>query len=345
MGLLAGIYNGLIIRTNAPSYTTSGYLNLTLNPRGFFTATLRMSGVSYYLNGKFDAAGHATTTVRRQRLAPLQVTMSLDLANRTEQITGTVSDGVFTSTLLINRVVYIPSNLARTYPGAYTMLLSTETNNPTAWPQGDGYGLMMVSSNGLIRINGSLGDGNLLTQYVPLSKHGTWPVYQELYNGRGCVLGWLSFTNDVGICDFEGSLYWFKPPVAGDPYYPAGFNTEITVVGSRYANPPVWGTSLLKVSNTTANATITLGDGNLVTPLTIPVTYSANNTVTVSGANPYRVAVTVLPATGNFVGSFMNPNTSQSCSFTGTVLQIQNYAAGYFRGNNVTGYVVLEPNP
>ena len=104
--MLLGSYNGLVVQTNAPSHASSGAVKFTVGKAGSFAASVALGGAkAVAFGGQFDIAGNATNTVPRPGLASLQVILHLDVSG-TDQIMGTVSDGVFMSQLLADRAVY-----------------------------------------------------------------------------------------------------------------------------------------------------------------------------------------------------------------------------------------------
>ena len=169
-----------------------------------------------------------------------------------------------------------------------------------------------------------------------------WPVYIPLYLKHGSLVGFVTFTNIVGISDLGGTLTWFKPASPGSKLYPNGFTTQITLLGSAYSAPPL-GTAALSVSNTVCNLLVTSGAGDLVSFMSNSVTLNTNNKVTLCVTNGFKLTITA--RTGLFSGSFVNPATSKPTTFKGALLQKQNDGAGFFTGTDQTGFVTVEPSP
>ena len=191
-GSLSGTYNGLVIQTNAPSHPSSGAIKLVLCKTGSFAANLTMGGVRSAFKGQFDDSGNATNTVTRPGLNSLQVILHLDMTDGTEQITGTVSDGTFTSELLADRAVFSRTNPCP-WVGTYTIVLAPPAGSDPDIPQGYGYGTLTVATTGGGKLSGVLADGTKITANVPVSKHGTWPLYDALYKNQGACIGWVTF--------------------------------------------------------------------------------------------------------------------------------------------------------
>jgi PKD repeat protein len=334
-GSLSGTYNGLAIQTNAPLHPSSGNIQLVLSKTGTFAANLTMGGVRSAFKGQFDDSGNTTNTVMRPGPNPLQVVLHLDIDNRTDQITGTVSDGTFTSELLADRVVFSRTNPCP-WVGTYTIVLAPPAGNVPAIPQGYGYGTLTVAATGGGKLGGVLADGTKITGNAPVSKHNTWPLYDALYKNQGACIGWVTFdTNDT----LEATVDWFRPPMPASHYYPLGFSTNITLIGETYVSPSTGGPS------PAGNRQITLGGGNLASNIVKTAVVGDSGNVTVSTPNSENVQLKLQPTTGQFSGSFKHPWLNKTISFKGVLLQLDNSGAGYFLGTNESGYVIFEPPP
>jgi hypothetical protein len=259
------------------------------------------------------------------------------MTNGTEEITGTVSNGAFRSDLVADRATFsktTPCSLA----GLYTFVLAPPTDTDPNLPQGCGYGTLSIATTGSGKLSGVLGDGTKLKATIPISKFGTGPLYSALYGKKGSCVAWLNFTNN----SIEATAYWFKPPVSASHYYPAGSTTNVTLLGSKYV-APAKGSPMLSLTNTTGNVMLTLGGGNLGAVLSNSVTAANDNTVTIVSGGATNLALKLAPKNGTFTGSFMHPVTHKTAKFSGVVLQLQDFGAGFFAGSNETGYVVLDP--
>ena len=333
---LTGTYNGLVIQTNAPSQASLGALKLVLTETGSFAANLTMGGVSAAFGGQFDYTGNVTNVVTVASTNSLHVIMHLDISTSTEQITGTVSNSAFRSELVADRATFSKASPC-SLTGLYTFVL--EPPSDTDLPQGYGYGTLRIASTGSGKLSGVLGDGTKLSATVPISKHGTAPLYSALYGKKGACATWLNFTNNT----IEATTYWIKPPVSSSRYYPAGFTTNVTLLGSKYVAPSK-GSPMLTLSNITGNVVLTLGGGNIGAMLSNYVTVATNNTITiVSGGGATNLTLKLTSKNGAFAGGFTHPVTHKTAKFSGIVLQSQNFGAGFFSGTNETGYVALDP--
>ena len=333
---LLGTYNGLVFQSSSPSQASSGFIGLALSKTGTFAARLTIGGTRSTFKGAFDSSGNATNTVARKNLSSLNVILHLlNASNETDQIVGTVSDGVFTSDLLADLAVYTRLNPCP-WAGRYTFVLEPVDNSDPTVPQGCGYGTLTVSTTGSGQMRGVLGDGAKITGIVPVSGYGTWPLYASLYKNQGSCIGLTTFaTNDT----LSATVNWFKPSEPKDHDYPDGFTTAPTLTGAIYVSPTAGGPSIA------ANGQLTLGGGNLQSNLVKSVAIDANGNVTVSPADSDRLTLKINPVTGQFSGGFLNPAVGKTVKLSGLLLQIDNSGAGYFPGTNQTGFVIYEPAP
>ena len=338
-GSLSGTYNGLAIPTNAPSHPSSGRIQLVLSKTGTFAANLTMGGVRSAFKGQFDDSGNTTNAVARPGPNPLQVILHLDVTGGTERITGTVtgtvSDGTFTSELLADRAVFSRTNPCPS-AGTYTIVLAPPTGNDPDIPQGYGYGTLTVTTTGDGKLSGVLADGTKITANAPVSKHGTWPLYDALYKNQGACIGWVTFdTNDT----LEATVDWIRPALPTSHYYSAGFATDVALLGQIYVSPSAGGPSVA------GSKLFTLGGGNLLSSIVKTVTVDAVGNVTVASPGAENLKMKLQLTTGQFSGNFTHPELSKAISFKGLVLQIDGSGAGYFLGTNESGFVIFEPSP
>jgi hypothetical protein len=84
-----------------------------------------------------------------------------------------------------------------------------------------------------------------------------------------------------------------------------------------------------------------LFDGLLSTVISNSVSVNSNN-VAASGAGIIpHLALTPIPATGFFTGSFHDPITAKTVTFQGALLQGSNSGFGYFTESNHPGSVII----
>ncbi len=332
---MLGAYNGLVIQTNAPSQASSGSIRFVVSKTGSFAAKLTMGGARIAFAGQFDSSGNATTTVARRGLSSLGVILHLDLAG-TDQITGTVSDDVFTSELLADREVYSRKNPCP-LAGKFTVVLEPPEGNDLNIPQGFGYGTVTVTAAGRGRATGVLADGTKISVTVPLSRHRTWPLYEALYKNHGASIGWVTFGTNGAL---EATVDWFRPPMPTSPYYPGGFTNSVALIGQEYTAPPAY-----SGASAVPNRQIILGGGNLVSNIVKSAYLYEVGNVVVLPPNSENLQLKLEPATGQLSGSFTHPSLSRTIRFKGSALQFDGMWAGYFLGADSSGFVIVEPMP
>src|SRR5205823_2550827 len=139
-------------------------------------------------------------------------------------------------------------------------------------PAGDGYGTVTVTKAGRVNLAGTLADGTKISQSAGLSKDGQWAFYAPLYAGAGSGMGWFRLMHQPQT-DITGSLTWIKTSNSKNKFYPSGFTSETSVVGSAYK--PSKGSANL----TFENGDVVLGSGNLDKLIVNHVQVDANNHV------------------------------------------------------------------
>jgi uncharacterized repeat protein (TIGR03803 family) len=332
---LGGTYNGLAI-AGSPAQASSGFLTLVLGKTGAFQANLTIGGVRSAFKGQFDTSGNATNTVARKNLNSLQVILQLlNVTNQTDQITGTVSDGVFTSQLLADLAVFSKVNTCP-FAGRYTFVLEPADDTDPSVPQGYGYGTLSVTTLGGGRMQGVLGDGTKITAAFPVSGYGTWPLYTSLYKKLGSCIGLVSIATNNTLA---ATVNWFKPAGSKGPDYSDGFTTAVTLAGAIYVPPADGGPSIA------GSEELTLGGGNLESNLVKNIVIEANGNVTVSPTGDDQLKLKINPTTGQFSGGFLNPAVGKTSKLGGLLLQSDNSGAGFFQGTNQTGFVIFVPSP
>jgi len=150
---------------------------------------------------------------------------------------------------------------------------------------------------------------------------------------RGSLLGWVNFTNQT----LEGRVSWIKTAeTATNYFYPNGFTSTVELIGSAYHAP----SNGVRILNMTSG-TLVFSGGNLSGSIAWGLNWASNNTINLAGTS--KPTVTLTPATGLIKGTFYHPQLGNlKTNFSGTVLQNQNYAAGYFLGTNQSGSILLQ---
>jgi hypothetical protein len=246
----------------------------------------------------------------------------LHLVNN-DEIVGQVSSGTTWSAQLL------AVTKASTTASKNSLVLSVNSENSTT-PSGDSFGTMSLNKSGDIQWSGVLPDGVKVSQKSALSKNGIWPLYSSLYGGSGSLIGWLQLTN--GNTDIGGSAVWVLPPNKST-LFKDGLTNELNATGSSLTSPS--GTS-------GSSSTMMIFTG---APFIFPVT----NCVTISGKTGQSpdnsLTLSVDAKNGLFTGSVVDPDSSQTLSFQGALLEKSGIGGGFFLNANKDqgGKVYLAP--
>jgi uncharacterized repeat protein (TIGR03803 family) len=332
---LSGSYNGLFYVTNGVTPDSAGSFAATVTRKGAFTGKVQLGAGRYAIRGQFDANGDAQASFPGPNTAALYAVLHLDLSMGTERITGIISNATWTATLAADRAVFDGRTSIAPQAGRYTLVLPGDYLSASQ-PGGDSYGTITLTAAGRIILAGALADGTKLTQSVPVSKDGLWPLCIPLYHGQGLLLGWLSFSN-APAAGVGGVVTWLKPQLPQSSFYPNRFVVQTNVLGSLYQAPADPSANPLGL----ANAELLLNGGNLAASITNQLTLGPGNQITVvSGPG---VKLTFTRATGLFHGTATDPNAPKPVSFNGVVLQTQATGRGFFLGPSLSGQVFLGP--
>ena len=315
---VAGLYTGLFLQNETPTYGSSGFIQIVLTKTGAFVGNLTLAGKKTAYKGQFDLAGNATNAV-----ANVSVALHLDLSS--VFIAGTVSGNGFAAELLAE----LPGP-SRARQGIYTLVLIPADATATNVPQGYGYASLTVSRTGIGSLSGALNDGTRLTAKAPVSPSGLWPFYVSLYKNTGACIGWVSFETDTAVDAV--AVDWFAP---ASPSY-AKFTTTLTLVGSQYTTGP----------QPVSGAWELTFNGRGLSNLVNTVTLNAAGKVIGTQPNPDALTLKVTLKTGQFTGTFKPTGDRQPIPFNGLLLQLQGGGAGLFQATTgQTGNITFEPVP
>jgi hypothetical protein len=327
----AGTYYGLFYNPGAVSAESSGSFVATVTRGGAYSAKVNLGGDSYSYSGGFSAAGWATKSLKHEGSSALTVSFQLGLSN--SPITGKIGNGAWTAELVANAAIYSSENPAP-QAGNYTVVFPGADNSSTL-PAGNGYGTATVDGSGNVRCSGRLGDGTAFTSATVVCEAGQWPFFAAPYNGKGSILGWLTFSN---ISSINGLAAWFKLPHKNAALYPGGFTTFSDVAGSPFHFTP--GLPILDF----IGGELSLTGGGLAEPITNSVALPIDLKPAARALSPSSSAhLTFNTSNGLFKGSVINPKTHEPVAFDGVVLQNQNMGAGLFSGKTQSGSVLLLP--
>lgn len=329
---VAGSYNGLFSEFENTRLESSGSLSLKLTDLGAFSAKIVLAGKRISFSGKFALDGLATSVVARTGASPLTVLLTLDLVGGSDQITGTISDGVWTAALLSDRALFHKTDNRAMQAGRYTLIVPGDDGDAASQPGGDSFGTVTVDAGGNVKFSGTLADGTKVSQTAPLSKNGWWPLFVPLYSGGGSILSWVFFV-ESSEANFTGVFTWIKPALPNAKFYTNGFTVQREFSGSSY-RPPT--NSMERVLSFTAGG-VEFSAGNLAEPFENGVMLGDNSKVSNSGTN--KLTLSIVFSSGLFSGSVTAPGATRSVSFRGALHQKHNYGSGFFLGTDQSGRV------
>ena len=206
---VVGAYNGLLYEADEVRHHSSGFFSATVTSRGSFSAKMQLNGKPYPLAGKLDNQRRCFMTLNRPRTNALSINLSVDVTDGMAQMIGVVSDGFSIAQLLADRATFHAATNPAPFAGKYTMAIPGMRAGSDG-PNGDGFGSLVVDKAGRLRLSGELADGTKISQSVPVSPNGEWPLYVSLYGGKGSILSWITFA-DRTTDQLTGLLNWTKP--------------------------------------------------------------------------------------------------------------------------------------
>ena len=315
-----GAYNGLFYDTNGVNPASSGFFTAKVTSKGGLTAKLQLGSHTYsFSKPPFDSTGHWNGQVTGKGLATL--TVDLQLVNNNE-ITGTVSGGGWTATLLAEQQAVFSSKNQAPWTANDTLLLSTTTNCTTA--AGDSFASVNISSSGAVQWSGMLPDGSKVSQKSALSKDGVWPLYAAPNGGNGVFIGWMQCTNNPAI---TGSGVWVVPAGANG-LYPNGLTNNLDATGASVTGV------------VTPSIKAVLSGPSLDTTLTNRVTISGK-----TGQSSNALKLSINAKTGLFSGSMVDPSSDKVLSLQGAFLEGSESGGGFFLSADKTlgGKISLAP--
>jgi len=331
---IAGTYNGLCNDGEAIRHASSGFITLKLTGLGAYSAKMVLGGKRISFSGRFALDGLATNEIVRADGTNLIVMLSLDLSGFSDQITGTVSDGGWTASILTDRGFFNKTASPAPQAGRYTLIVPGDDSDAANQPGGDSFGTVTIDAGGRVKFSGTLADGTKISQGAPLSKNGWWPFYVPLYGGGGSVLSWVIFAESPES-NLTGVLNWIKPPLASANLYANGFAIQREFSGSSY-QPPAPGMERVL---TFSGGRVRISAGNLADTFDSLVLLGDDNKVTDQSGNSLKLSISL--STGLFSGSVVPPGATRSIPFQGVLHQKQNYGGGFFLGTNQSGKVRL----
>jgi plastocyanin len=211
-----GSFAGLLLDPSEVNFTTSGFLSLRISKTGLYRGTAIIGGTRQSIRGQFDRFGYAPLVLRGGTLSG-----SLQLDAAAGRIDGILTDGKKSPTLRLSRQP--AGGVVPVLPGDYTLMVAVAPPVSIA-----GLIKLHVTSNGLARARGTLGDGVNFRARGHVSADGRLALFDSLYSGRGALLGWLNIANNGPA---QGQARWFRPADSRSRTFPQGFALETPVNG------------------------------------------------------------------------------------------------------------------
>lgn len=348
---VTGTYSGMFVNSTNAEQQSSGYITLTLNDRGSYSAKMLINGSTIPFTSSFTTRGTNTTTFFNAAGLPgfTRINMGIDLSTPDNQIRGFATNfttytitnltttnrvtNIWTADLVLDRGVFNAKTNPASQAGKYTVVFPNDPGSPSG-PAGDGYGTVTLSTAGAIKFAGVLPDGTKVTQKSTLSEDGHWPLYVPLYKTNGLLLSWITFA-DEATTDFSGLFNWINQ-AHPSKYYPGGFTNEATALGSLFTKPGVTNQMLYLT-----NAVVGFTNGNLAADFANAVVIDPKGKVANQDAN--KLTFGISSGNGLFSGSVTPPAGGKAIKFKGAVLQKGTNASGFFLGTNASGRVYLGP--
>jgi len=308
-------------------------MKLSVNAKGSFSGAIWFQGARSNIHGTLAVTGTYSGSILRSGTSPLSYTIKADDATP-DAITGTVNDGATLTNFNADRAEFNSKTNPCPYAGRYTVVFKS-SQSPDV-PQGQGIGTITVSSNGALHLSGMLPEGTSISHGATLSKNGLWAFYAALYSGHGYIVGPHSFGPSGEI---DGVVDWIKPSRPKDSYYPNGFQTRFTTLGSLF-QPPITGQTVIKLGA----RTLALQDTDVQLSKTLELNSPSRFTVLNPDAD--KLSITISTSTGLISGKFLsNPVTGVWTALHAVILQGQDDGAGFFLENHQSGDLELSPAP
>lgn len=336
-------YSGIIEGSDSDGVFV-GKLNIQTSRTGAFTGSLALNGVRYAITGSFNARGRATVQIPREDSSPLALALSYGGANLVD---ATLSDGSTSESFPTFRAIYSARAPFGTEDTLFTAPLMSDRSGSADIPQGDGFLLLRVTPNGLVRLRGCLADGTPVAaggRLVRADEHPfvhRYPLHLSLYGGRGSLSGDVFVSLDKDADSRTASyIRWLKAPKPLPGAFKEGFEVdfETTLLQYRYRLREPMFVDLTYSENL---ADFVAGFGGLSEDVTQRFVLTEANTIHLPTAPAVQLTLTIKPTTGFFSGTFQLPG-GEATPFKGAIYRDRSsaydYGSGFFR-RRVNGVV------
>jgi hypothetical protein len=332
-----GSYQGLISDVN--DVATPGLASFTLTNKFTFTGTIIFEGKKWGIKGTFAGEDFNGFVNRGKTLAPIPISLRLNLNPGAEEITGTLVDGA-TNYTFFARHSMLKADVPASLPGAFTFVVEPDETD-VALPGGLGFGTVVIDKTGKAKVAGTLGDGTKFSLTSPLATDRSFVLFALPYKAGGVVAAEIAVEPGTTIfAPLNGAVVWRKTADAKSKTYLPGFATTARLKGYPYAKPAK-DTTVLTLSLPANNLEVLFAGGDLLPePADFTGTLNTKNKLT---GGPEKFTLTFTTATGLFSGKFTDP-AKKTHVIGGAILQsTQNRGVGTFTGTVQTGSVELKP--
>ena len=350
-----GGYSGLFY-DDRPIYgilrhDTSGFFSLRVVKSGAFSGKLLLDGDQIPFFGKFSTDGIAAIEISRVHFGKdtLTITFDLLLANESDddRITGSITcdswtavDPELRATIQGHHSVFGANN---PYKGRYTISCDHVTRDFAGY----GFGCVKIRNNGYLTFFGKLVDGTPISQGVPISQAGAWPLYVPLYktrgdrspmipNNRGSLFGWIGINPEPipTIAPIvEGGIFWRKG--TNTPrFFPEVSDFTLSAYGSRYS-PPAPGNPVIRLQEGSAYFV----ERYFQADFSFDANMNEYDHLTIHGLES---TIRINRRNGLVSGNSVLPGPSK-IKLHGVVQQKINSILGYFLGADITGEITIQP--
>lgn len=298
----------------SPYLEDHGKLTLTLTDKGSVSGKVWAGKKSYPFKSAISTDKVIPIIIVRPDQLPVFLTVTLEtLANGqikpAAALEGNMGDKALTATTAYQAPRFTSINSCPR-SGSYNYCISTTTN------AGYGLGRCSVSSTGIGKGTGFLGDGTAFTysgrvlndgggdNVMDLLGAGRIIYHVPLYSGKGQTGGRVTFSyvNDSSTT-VSGNTNWFRPASSG-LFIPLGMEQyNLALIGHKYTPPAVPGTRVDVAFNANGGSAGFTASSTDLTTINQNFTLSTANAFAVTGNNPNVVILKLNVKTGLVTGS------------------------------------------
>lgn len=339
----AGTYNSLFETVtydddgNELTHTHDGVITFALTKTGGYSGKVTYHGVTYSFSGILDASGSASVKLKgpkKTKALNLYISLGYDSPSPYFQADLYSDDNSFlgSSYADIRRLPGAPRYNVSFAPDPDSQAMNVDV--PSALT-GAGFMSLVRDKNGAYRVAGTMPDGTKFSFIGSLLSSaydygdGTFEIatnmsfFVPLDTLGSMLVGTLSFNGASTLTevptDVTGSLSWQHP--VKTPSFSTNFTAALAASGRAYTAPPA-GQHLPGGSFEAANESGPY--------LSESFTVDARNRATVVGINAKHLKLTIMPTSGIFSGTFVDPTPALGTrKFSGLIMsQSSNTGAG-----------------